>query len=143
VNEFENSDAWIFLSVAYSAKKKPATLDLFFSAADHINCAIPTNEEIQGGINRLASVGLIHIENDTFTLSESGQQLFQQVCKQTAYPRMQPKLVKQYFNDVELPKIIHSVWHLSVAESSKALRIYKKRMSEALKEIRKSGKTKL
>jgi hypothetical protein len=101
MSKFESSDAWMFLSVAYSALDGPATLDDFYAAADHINCAIPNHDEIQGGINRLASAGLVNVQDDRFILTESGREIFERVSRQTLYPRMQPQLVEQQLRGMQ------------------------------------------
>lgn len=126
----------MFLSVAYSAQQAPSTLDGFYAAADHINCAIPTHEEIQGGINRLADAGLVRVEHGRFALLERGREVFERVCKQTPYPRMQPTLVEEHLRSANLPGVTHSHWDLSAAEATEALARYNKRMKEALKKLR-------
>jgi hypothetical protein len=138
VIKFEKSDAWIFLSVAYSVQKQQsATLDLFFSSADCINHAIPTNDEIQGGINRLASADTVYVKDNKFSLTKLGQQLFEKFCRQTSYPLEQLDLVKQFFETQNLQEVAHSVWHLSSIESERAFEIYRQRGKEALKKVLK------
>lgn len=126
----------MFLSIAYSAQDRPATLDELYAAADHINCAIPTHEEIQGGINRLASAGLVRVEEGRFTLSDLGRQMFDRVCRQTPYPRIQPELIEQQLRSARFSVVAHISWDLSASESDAALSRYHKRMKDALRKIR-------
>ena len=137
MSKFEPSDAWMFLSVAYSAQDGPATLEDFYAAADHINCAIPTHDEIQGGINRLATAGLLQVQDDRFILTEVGRKIFEGVSRQTPYPRMQPELVEQQLRSVKLTDAAHPYWELSAETSDAAFARYSKRMKDALRKIRK------
>jgi hypothetical protein len=136
MSKFESSDSWMFLSVAYSAQDGPATLEDFYAAADHINCAIPTHDEIQGGINRLASAGLVDVQDDRFILTGSGRKIFERVSRQTLYPRTQPELVEQELRSVTLVSTAHSHWGLSAEVFDAALSRYNKRMKDALRKTR-------
>lgn len=61
---FQHSDAWIFLCIP---KDQPgATKEEIFSDADHINQAIPTNEEFTGAISRGIEAGLIEGNNNKY-----------------------------------------------------------------------------
>jgi hypothetical protein len=136
MSKFESTDGWIFLSVAYSAQHGMATLDDFYAAADHINCAIPTRDEIQGGINRLATGGLARIDGGTFGLTERGRRVFEQACQKTQYPRLQLEFVQNQLQVVRLGEVEPSQWKLSAEDSDEALRRYDQRMKKALREIR-------
>ncbi len=126
----------MLLSVAYSARDGPATLEDFYAAADHINCAIPTHDEIQAGISRLASAGLVDVQGDRFVLTESGRNIFERVSRQTPYPRMQPELVEQLLRSVTFTDTVHPHWDLSAEASDAALSRYNKRMKDALRNTR-------
>jgi len=136
MSKFEPSDAWMFLSVAYSAKDVLATLDDFYAAADHINCAIPTNAEIEGGINRLATAGLVQVQDDHFILTDAGRKIFESVSCQTPYPRMQPQLVLEHLRNGRFADTAHPHWELSPETSDAAFGRYSKRMRDALRKIR-------
>lgn len=136
MSKFESSDAWMFLSVAYSAQNGPSSLDALYGAADHINCAIPTREEIEGGINRLASVGLVRVEDGVFALTDTGRQLFERVCRQTPYPRLQPEVVEEHLRALRLTDGGSGYWALSPEDSHASLSVYRKRANEALRKIR-------
>jgi len=61
---FQHSDAWIFLCIP---KDPPgSTKEEIYSDADHINQAIPTNEEFTGAISRGIESGLIESKNDRY-----------------------------------------------------------------------------
>jgi hypothetical protein len=63
--KFEPSDTWLFLALAESSQRNGwATLDYVLGAADRINHAIPTHREVEGGIKRLMSAGLMRVEGD-------------------------------------------------------------------------------
>jgi hypothetical protein len=136
MSSFESSDAWMFLSVAYSAQNGLGSLDAFYGAADHINCAIPTREEIEGGINRLASVGLVRVEDGAFALTDAGRQLFERVCQQTPYPRSQPGVVEEHLRTLRPADRGSGYWTLSPEDSEAGLSVYRKRAGEALRKIR-------
>ena len=48
------------------------------ATADYINHAIPTDEEIEGGINRLARAGLVTVEEGYFHLTPAGRLLLRE-----------------------------------------------------------------
>ena len=136
MSKFESSDAWMFLSVAYSAQDGPGSLDAFYGAADHINCAIPTREEIEGGINRLASVGLVRVEDGAFALTDAGRQLFENVCHQTPYPRLQPEVVEEHLRALRPSDGGSGYWALSPKDAHANLSVFRKRASDAIRKIR-------
>ncbi len=75
-------DAWMFLAVAISRGDGGcASLEDMIAAADWINRAIPLDEELTGGLNRLMAAGFVGNTGNTFTLTESGVALFLKVQK--------------------------------------------------------------
>ena len=53
-------DAWMFLAIAISPRDAgPVGLSDLVAAADGVNHAIPTEDELRGGINRLIYAGLV------------------------------------------------------------------------------------
>ncbi|HNT74045.1 MAG TPA: hypothetical protein PKH77_03380 [Anaerolineae bacterium] len=59
------SDAWILLAILYSRCEKGADLRAIIGAADYINHAILTYEELRDGLVRLRAAGYIR-EQDGF-----------------------------------------------------------------------------
>ncbi len=57
--EYQWSDAWILLATVYSARGQPAVLPEVIAAADYIQHAIVTYEEMEGALARLTAGGLI------------------------------------------------------------------------------------
>ncbi len=54
-------DAWMFLAIAISPRDAgPVGLSNLVAAADGVNHAIPTEDELRGGINRLLHAGLVY-----------------------------------------------------------------------------------
>lgn len=127
------TDSWIFLSVARS---DGADLSRFFSAAEHIHCAAPTDDEIEGGINRLASCGLILIERDCFKLSAKGIELFNQAGGLAAYPRMQPGHLAPLLEKAMLGFEPAHAWTLDPGLSCAAFRAHAKRMGVARESLK-------
>ena len=69
-------DAWLLLAVKYAqSPERRATREQVIRAADYINHAIPTEEELEHGVNVLVSLKLIRIEKGEFQLG-SGFRLF-------------------------------------------------------------------
>lgn len=61
---FQHTDAWIFLCIP---KNEPgATKEEILSSADHINQAIPTDEELNGALKRGLDSGLLESKNDKY-----------------------------------------------------------------------------
>lgn len=64
---FQHSDAWIYLCIP---KKPPgSTKEEILSSADHINQAIPTDEEFDGAIERGLASELIETQNKKYYFS--------------------------------------------------------------------------
>lgn len=132
--KLENSDNWIFLSVARSDGSE---LSNFFAAADHINCAIPTNEEIEGGINRLYSCNLVNVENNCFALTDEGRTLFNRVGGLEEYPHKQPMMINPLLIEIAETANSKPRWKLDPAVMDEAYNKYSKRISEISKEIKR------
>ena len=57
-HEFEPTDAWLLCAIAFG-KGRPVTLREWIGAADHVNCTVPSLEELNGAILRLGRAGLV------------------------------------------------------------------------------------
>jgi hypothetical protein len=75
-------DAWMFLGVAFGrGPNRGARLKDIVAAADWVNRAIPLEEELTGGLNRLIAGGYVRSSRGTFALTHSGEALHQKVKK--------------------------------------------------------------
>ncbi|HEX2696171.1 MAG TPA: hypothetical protein VHM28_00590 [Anaerolineales bacterium] len=99
---FQSSDAWIFLSIMNT---KGVDLRTVIATADYINHAIPTKEEIEGAVNRLAAAGLIGVEGGLFKLTPSGSRLYGRIAPSGKSLIKAWKELEQYFNSAELPAV--------------------------------------
>src|SRR5262245_43642899 len=72
---FAWTDAWLLLAILISIQDGEAPLDVVISAADGIQHAMLTFDEIDGGIARLSRAGLIEIKDKRFHLTPAGEEL--------------------------------------------------------------------
>jgi hypothetical protein len=78
------SDAWL-LAAAYVWKKNPVTVDEVRESGDHINHAIFTDEELEGGFKRLGAAGLLRVDAEEIFLTEEAQRLCDEAMSTTRY----------------------------------------------------------
>ena len=60
------SDAWLLLAIVHASANDEANIEGITDAADGINHAVLTQEELAGGLSRLPTAGLIREEDGTF-----------------------------------------------------------------------------
>ncbi len=53
------SDAWLFQAIGMASQRGPATLAEVLAAADDVNHALPTDEELHGALVRLTQGGFV------------------------------------------------------------------------------------
>jgi hypothetical protein len=75
----EQTQSWIFLSVALGSQTAPTDLEGISMIADGINHAIPTQKEMQSSINWLIGKALIRKHGSKYDLTILGKSLFAQV----------------------------------------------------------------
>ena len=63
------SDAWLLQAIALASRKEPATLADLLAAADAVNHALPTSEELHGALSRLGVGGFVEKVDDRFRLT--------------------------------------------------------------------------
>ncbi len=73
------TDAWLLHAILISAPDGEASLDVVIGAADGIQHAMLTFDEIDGGVARLSRAGLIEIRNKRFHLTAAGTELRRRV----------------------------------------------------------------
>lgn len=128
--KLEDSDTWIFLSIARSDGED---MSYFYSAADHINCAIPTEQEIEGGVNRLISCGLVDYLNRGFVLTDKGRSLFDHAGGYQAFPRLQSESTKPLLQKIAAQSTYESNWKFDPTAMDKAYKQYHKRVSAIIR----------
>lgn len=77
--EWASSDAWILLATLYNRGSEQIALAHIIAAADFINHAVPTLEELHGAINRLLATGLLKTKRESFSIPEKALKLFAKV----------------------------------------------------------------
>jgi len=64
------SDAWLLQAIALATQRGPATLAQIIAAADAVNHALPTFDELHGGFVRLTAGGFVAEAEERFTITE-------------------------------------------------------------------------
>jgi hypothetical protein len=77
---FQWSDAWLLHAVVLAAAEGDAALDAVIGAADMVNKAMLTFDELDGGIARLEAAGFLSIVAGRFRLSETGLDLQRRIA---------------------------------------------------------------
>ncbi len=83
MNSFTNSDAWIMLALLFNQQPDGASLRDLIAAADYINHAIVTYEELSGGLARLIRAGYVEKQAGHFRATATIRSFY----AQTARPR--------------------------------------------------------
>ena len=65
---FTSTDAWILAALALCHREEGAPLDAIISAADYLNHAIPTQEELKTALAKLKLAGLAKARGEHFLL---------------------------------------------------------------------------
>jgi len=96
-------DAWMFLAVAVGQQEGGVTsLEYVISAADWINHAVPMDDELVGGLNRLAAAGLLAVVDNDFSFTEAGNAVYSKVRKRAGRSKQFERL-KAEFRDLPEP----------------------------------------
>jgi len=70
-----NTNAWIFLALAYASQAAPADVKSISGMADGINHDIPTEQEMQLAFEWLLSKKLILKKGEKYALSKAGERI--------------------------------------------------------------------
>jgi hypothetical protein len=84
-------DSWILLAAPCPCEAAELKLQHIVAAADFINHAIPTLEEIHGAISRLLAGRLIKAKRDAFCVTDKALELFAKVqasCKKRFHDQL-------------------------------------------------------
>ena len=133
--ESDWDDAWIFLSIARS---DGGPLHHFFAAADHIGIAIPTDQELESAIRRLAANDLVATTGGSFALTAKGRDLFERGGGTSAYPRPQLTPIQPLLREALQSEKAQSAWHVDPGETLAARQQYAKSSKAASKELTKA-----
>ena len=89
-------DAWMFLAIAISPRDpNPVGLSDLVAAADGVNHALPTEDELRSGLNRLIYAGLVSEHESAFDLTDAGEAMFAKVrdgSVRTEFDRLEREL---------------------------------------------------
>lgn len=64
------SDAWLLQAIALASQQRPATLAEVLAAADDVNHALPTDDELHGALVRLTQGGFVEELEQRLRLTE-------------------------------------------------------------------------
>lgn len=120
----------MFLAVAYGrGDNQRAALAELIGAADWINHAIPLDEELRGGLNRLIAAGLVDEDDSAFGLTDSGGSLLAKVGKCAGLWKQWERLEGAFASlvDPSTPS-----WMPAEGELDRAFQAYRKRASEII-----------
>lgn len=79
----KTTNSWIFLAVAVAAGEMPTRIEAIINAADFINHAVPTQEELQTSFEWLTKQGLILKEGEKIMLTENGMALYKEATAES------------------------------------------------------------
>ena len=75
------SDAWILLATIYVAREQPAPMDEVIGAADYIQHAIVTFEEMEGALDRLTAGGFLSHTDVKLAPSEKTAEFYASITR--------------------------------------------------------------
>lgn len=139
--KFQKQDAWILLTIPLN--NEGTDLQGVIGRADAINKLIPSDEEIEGAIDRFLKTGIIKYENKHFILMKEYIQIIKDI-----YDKQ--KMIYDVWDELEL-LLMNKEWPLINAdlhfklgkdESKIAYQNYSKWFWKTFKEISKKGKRK-
>ena len=118
-------NAWMFLAVAVSrGPDGAAALEDVVAAADWVNHAIPLQDELTGGLNRLLGAGFLRNTSDSFALSDTGEALYSRVKKRAGLST-QFKRLKEAFESLPAADVL--LWTPGAGAIDRAIDAYQTR----------------
>jgi hypothetical protein len=125
----------MFMAVTYGRDDSgSASLDVLIGTADWINHAIPLDDELRGGLNRLIAAGLISESEDRFRLTEAGEALHAKAQKRAGLRKEFDRL-KIEFDAMAVPA--EATWTPPERALDEARAAYHKRMAAAIRALPK------
>ena len=132
-NRFRHSDAWIFLSL--NNMEEGTSLEDLIAKADGINHAIPTENEVEGALNRLSKADLVHFINAKFFLTDSGKELYEYIYKQKGSLLTLWEKLEKHLNKSNFPLLTIEEFKLKPKELYKAYKKYHKQAWKSFYEM--------
>ena len=102
---FQQSDAWIFTSMAFYQGEAGTSLRDLIATADYINHSIPNDDEIEGAINRLAGAGLVMVQEEHFHLTPAGRMVLREFHQKEASLLQIWELLEKHLDSAEFPEL--------------------------------------
>src|SRR5215210_1519515 len=81
------SDAWLLLAIGYSNEKGASSLARVIGAADAIQHAVLTREEVDGGLFRLGTAGYVTVRGEKVRLTQQGRAILERLREKTVLKR--------------------------------------------------------
>ena len=123
----------MFLAVAIGRPNGGhASLEDLIGAADWINHAIPMDDELIGGLNRLIAAGVVDEHDDSFALTQTGEAIFAKVQKRAGI-RKQFERLRSEFENLETPQA--PGWVPATGVIDAAVAEYQKKFAAMLESI--------
>ena len=124
---FSWADAWIF--AALSVTRHPAALADLIGAADGINHAIPTPDEINGALNRLHAAGLVSRSGEQLAPTQIASELFERINSgRRSLPGIVDRTHQALVRDFRLPAVPRAFAY-SDADVRAAYEVYLQRLA--------------
>jgi len=126
------SDAWLLLSVAIAQSEGGASLDRVVAAGDYINHAIFTFDELDGGVQRLATAGILVVESRQLQLTPLGSAIHAKVAAQRRSVRNIMSALQQSLAEASFSQLPSTASHrpFSQADLAHAYAQYKNSASK-------------
>jgi hypothetical protein len=77
---FRRADSWLLYAIALAGREGPAPLRDVIHAADAVNHAIMTFEELDSALAKLKAARLVIVRAKKFSLSAKGKRLYEKVA---------------------------------------------------------------
>ena len=123
------SDAWILLATLYVARKQPAAMDEVIGAADYIQHAIVTFEEMEGALHRLTASGYLRYADGKLAPSTKTAEFYASITRPRRSANAEQKDLEKFIGaqgwsagdprsanqGAEFPELTRSVFDAAVA----------------------------
>ncbi|MCC6643648.1 hypothetical protein IT411_02765 [Candidatus Peregrinibacteria bacterium] len=80
---FQKSDAWLLLAIVMAAVEGRASLAQIVEAGDYINHAVFSDQELNGGLERLGRIGLLSKNGDMIVVEKEAVNLHEEASRKT------------------------------------------------------------
>lgn len=125
------------MSVASVSQKEPAGLADVISAADGINHAIPTHQELQQALGHLQHLGLVVKENRRYSLTATGSDLIRAASSKRS--RMHDVLQELSSHLPDCAEGLHRDEEVTPEDAQSASVAYRKQFREQYRKLKGNG----